>query len=301
MSVSEKWKECLQRPAAYTCKPSWSLVKTYSFDICNVELYLQANGPGTFQRVLMVFPKNMRGRLPAVVVPYYFPEGMLGFELETEEKLTQYTEVAMMSHLAERGFITISADAYHLTYLDLPLPRDDFRRWQLVGAALNQDYPGWCGMGKLHADTMLLLEALEADERVDRERIGIAGHSLGGKMAFYTGCLDPRVKAVLASDFGFPWEQSNWDDAWYFGSRLAEMKAIGMNHTQILDLADGKPFFLLAGQYDNEKSYEMMQKAASYRSCPENLHFLNHASGHRPPAWALKQGYDFLEQILKKG
>lgn len=298
MTVQQQWRNLLSVPANYSYKPSLQLQKRYSFENCDTELYLQANGPNTFQRVLMTFPKNRHGKLPAVVTPYYFPEGMLGFELDTCEELPKYAEVAMMSHLAKRGFITVSADAYHLTYLKLDLPRADFTRWQLAGEALVRDYPDWCGMGKLHADTTLLLDVLEADERVDKEHIGIAGHSLGGKMAFYTGCLDGRVKAILASDFGFIWEKSNWNDVWYFGDRLSEMKKDGMNHTQILDIAAGKPFFLLAGQDDNDESHEMMQKASSYRECPENLHFLNHAAGHRPPAAALAEGYEFLEKAL---
>ncbi|MBQ9889755.1 MAG: alpha/beta hydrolase [Bacteroidales bacterium] len=299
--AEEEWARYLDPPAGYSFEPDVRLVKTWSFDGIDVELLLQANGPGTSQRVVKVFPKRMGGTVPAVVVPYYFPEGMLGFELETGELLPRYEGIEMMVHLARRGFACISADAYHLTYVDSPLDRGDFGRWQLAGEALKRDWPSWTGMGKLVADTRLLVDLLEEDPRVDASRIGVAGHSLGGKMAFFTGCVDPRIKAILASDFGLRWEQSNWEKIWYFGEDLEEMKAKGMDLTGLLSLSGGKPFFLIAGKDDDETSWESMKKASGYRRCPDHLGFLNHASGHRPPGYALDAGYDFLEKYLKPG
>ena len=299
--AEEEWARYLDPPAGYRFEPDVRLIKTWSFDGIDVELLLQANGPGTSQRVVKVFPKRMEGTVPAVVVPYYFPEGMLGFELETGELLPRYEGIEMMVHLARRGFACISADAYHLTYVDSRLDRGDFGRWQLAGEALKRDWPSWTGMGKLVADTRLLVDLLEEDPRVDASRIGIAGHSLGGKMAFCTGCVDPRIKAILASDFGLRWEQSNWEKIWYFGEDLVEMKAKGMDLTGLLSLSGGKPFFLIAGKDDDETSWESMKKASGYRRCPDHLGFLNHASGHRPPGYALDAGYDFLEKYLKPG
>lgn len=293
------WKHYLDAPAEYAFEHSASLVKTYSYEDFDVELLIQANGPGTQQRVLKVFPKHFEGKLPAVVVPFYFPEAMLGFELETLEELPRYTEITMMADLAKRGFCCISADSYHLTYTDSKLARGDFKRWKVAGEALMKDYPSWTGMGKLVADTRLLIDLLEQDPRVDSGRIGIIGHSLGGKMAFYTGCVDPRIKVIVASDFGFRWEQSNWEKVWYWGDKLDELKAKGMDHTQLLSLAGGKPFFLIAGQYDDDSSYEAMKRAKGYRRHPERLVILNHATGHRPPQSALAAGYDFLEKYLQ--
>jgi hypothetical protein len=31
----------------------------------------------------------------------------------------------------------------------------------------------------------------------------------------------------------------------------------------------------------------------------EKLCFIHHATGHRPPAWALEEGFDFLDRWLK--
>lgn len=289
----------LDVPQDYEYESSDTLIKVYSFDDFDAELLVQANGPGTSQRVLKVFPKEYEDQLPAVVVPFYFPEGMIGFELDTCDSLPRYAGIEMMAHLASRGFACISADSYHLTYMKSDKDRGDFTRWKDAGDAISADWPQWSGMGKLVVDTRLLIDLLEADSRIDPERIGIAGHSLGGKMAFYTGCVDPRIKVILASDFGFLWDQTNWEKSWYWGAKLEELKQNGITNTDLLSYSNGKPFFLIAGEADTDESLEAMKQAEGYENHQERLGFLNHATGHRPPQYALEQGYDFIERFLK--
>ena len=118
---------------------------------------------------------------------------MLGFELDSREALPYYAGIEMMLHLVRRGFAAISADAYHLTYRASSRDRGDFLRWKEAGSALLEDHPSWTGMGKLAADTRLLVDALCKEFAHRLQRIG-SRHSLGGKMAFYAGCLDPRIK-----------------------------------------------------------------------------------------------------------
>lgn len=294
------WMQYIKVPQEYAFTPETQLVKSYSFEKFDAELLLQKNGPDTWQRVLKVFPKNHNdGKLPAVVVPYYFPEAMIGMELETAEVLPKYVGVEIMVHLAERGFASISADSYHLTYKKSDKDRNDFTRWKDAGDAISADWPQWCGMGKLVADTRLLVDLLEQDERIDSKNVGIIGHSLGGKMAFCTGCIDPRIKAIAASDFGFLWEQTNWEKSWYWGEKLQTLKQNGITNTDLLTYSKGTPFFLVAGDADTDESYEAMKAAKGYKNHPERLGFLNHATGHRPPRHALDAAYDFLEKYLK--
>ena len=293
------WKSYLDVPEGYAYEPSVVLQDTFSFSGMDVEVLLQRNGPETYQRVFKVFPKYYDGLLPAVVVPFYFPEAMLGFELDGTP-LEKYAGIEMISHLVGRGFACISADAYHLTYVESDKPRETFSRWKDAGEALLADYPEWCGMGKLVADTRILIDLIEDDSRIDAGRIGIAGHSLGGKMAFYTGCLDKRVKAVLVSDFGFLWHQSNWEKPWYWGTKLDMLKMEGVSNVDILSCSDGRPFMLIAGQYDTNESYEAMKQADGYDDCHENLVFFNHGTGHRPTRESLEAGYDFLNKHLKQ-
>ena len=301
-TLPQEWQDALSVPAGYAFARHVEHVRTWDFPDFSVDFYRQANGPGTVQRVFVAVPKGGSGKLPAVAVPFYYPEAMLGFDPSTGEELPKFKGVTMLADLARRGFVAATADAYHLTYrTDATEPRDDFKRWKKAAEALARDWPRWTGVGKLTADTRLLIDLLAADPRVDAARIGIIGHSLGGKMAFYAGCLDPRVKAIVTSDWGIDWDRTNWSDPWYWGAaRVAAMKAKGRTHADLLAYAGSKPFMLIAGKYDTAASARaILDKVPSCRAHPERYVVLDHASGHRPPPDALEAGYRFLDKYLK--
>ncbi len=298
-------EKILTPPEDFSFPRSVRLVKRYTFETFDAELYLQANGIRkdgtlTYQRVMVALPKNIREKTPTVVVPFYYPEATLGFDLETKNILDHYKDNATTLHLLAHGYIVVTADAYYLNYVESDLEIGGFGRWKLCGDRLNADYPDWCGMGKLMFDTQLLLDLCEQDERVDKERIGIAGHSLGGKMAFFTGCFDKRPKVIMASDFGMCWHNTNWEAPWYFGEKIKNVTANGFTLASVLEMAAPKPFCLLAGNFDNIESRALMDSLTEkYKDCPQNLFFVDHKSGHRPPKYAAESGYLFLDYILK--
>ena len=291
------WIEALGKPSYDFSYSGMKFVKRYEYPGIAVEMYLQPNGPETVHRVLVAIAEDAKKPCPAVVVPYYYPEAMLGFDPETGEKEGFNKDKAIMEHLVRRGYIAISAQSYHLTYIDSDLDINDFSRWTVAAEKLKKDNPGWSGVGKLVSDTRLLIDALCDDERVDSQRIGIIGHSLGGKMAFYTGCLDERIKAIVASDFGIGWEQTNWKDIWYWGEYVDELKLKGMEHSQLLGI-ESKPFCLIAGEADNDDSWDMMNRAQGYKENDGKLKIINHATGHNPPRYTLEEAYDFLDKWL---
>ena len=298
-NAKKKWLDALGNPSCNRSSGNTKLIDKFSHKEFDAELYIQETNCGKNQRVMIVLPKNLKEKAPAIAVPFYFPEAMLGFDPATDQVLEAYKDIEMMLHLVRRGYVTVCADSYHLTYIDSNKNRNDFTRWQDAANQLLRDNPNYSGMGKLFDDTELLVDILYNDTRVDNTKIGIAGHSLGGKMAFYTGCLDDRICAILASDFGIGWDQTNWRDIWYWANQVDKLIANGMDHSALLSIAAPKPFCLLAGKYDNEESYKTMLKASGYENAPEHLIFINHASGHRPPLWALEEGYDFLDRYVK--
>ena len=297
--IRQQWTTWIGVPSEPVESGKMTLLARWEFADFDTELYSQPNGHGRSQRVLMAFPKNIKEPRPAVAVPFYFAEAMLGFDPATGEEFPRYSLYPMMADLARRGYVTASADAYHLTYTPQERARGDFGRWRVAAEALNREHPRWTGIGKLISDTRLMVDALAEDPRVDENRIGIAGHSLGGKMAFYTGCLDPRIRAILASDFGIRWEQTNWQDPWYWGEKVEQLKEAEMDHAQLLGLAAPKPFCLIAGQYDNMDSWAMMTQAPGYDPGEGRLKIIHHATGHRPPREALEEGYAFLDRWLR--
>lgn len=293
-AAAQAWLERIGQPERYAYEPALRLIRQFETAEFHGELYEQANGPGTVQQTLLMLPKTAQpdgGKWPAVVVPFYYPDRMAGYNLDTLEP-TGEPDVAMALQLVRRGYAVVTAEAFHLTYCPLEQDRRDFSRWRLSAEALLRDHPEWTGIGKLIADTRLLVDLLCADARIDPERIGIAGHSLGGKMALYTGCLDDRIKAILGSDFGLEWDRTNWLEPWYWGDKLRELKAAHMDHAELLRIGGLKPFVLIAGEYDDDGALEVIRRAG-YADASQYL-FINHASGHRPPVDVLERGYDFL-------
>ena len=304
MNRIEEMKALIGTPSNYSFEHTLEFVKKYSYDDFDCELYMQANGvrPSgevTYQRVVMAMPKTLDEKMPAVVVPFYYPDAAIGFDLESGEELERFIKNPTMHDLVRHGYIAVSADAYHLTYANLSLQRDDFSRWKLTAEIFNSEHPEWSGIGKLIFDTQLLIDICENDPRIDSDRIGIAGHSLGGKMAFFTGCLDERVKAILASDFGIGLDSTNWDAIWYWGDKLNILKEKGLDNSVLLSYAAPKPFCLLAGQYDNEESRAIVYSVEEYAEKPSNALVIDHRSGHRPPKYAREAGYFFLDSHLK--
>ena len=301
IDIKEKWLTEIGTPSYKVADGKMSLIKCYDYPEYTVEMYFQETGPDKVQKVSMAIPKNHSKPCPAVVVPFYHAEDMLGFNPETNEKIERFCDYPIMTDLAKRGYITISADAYpfQLLYKNKDIDLEGFAMWKYAAEILRKENPKWTGIGNLISDTKLLINALCNDSRVDSEKIGIMGHSLGGKMSFYTGCLDERIKVIVASDFGIRWDQTNWNDIWYWGDYVKTLEEKGMDHSQLLDIAGGIPFCLIAGEYDNNDSWEMMLKSTSYKENDEKLKIINHATGHKPPKDVLEESYKFIDKFLK--
>ena len=300
------WGFWLDAPVGYSFKREHRLVKRYSYSEYDAELYLQRNGPEEWQwqRVLKVFPKRVDKPLAAVGIPFYYVEAMLGHELDDETAaLGRFTEIAQAAQLARRGYMAITCDLSHQNYVkyDVPPSRNYWNRFRDMSFKLAEDWPMWSPHAHRVFATRLMLDLLEGDPRVDPARIGMTGHSLGGQTGFYAGCLDPRVKAIMASDFAFDFDQSCWDVLHYWGGKLPAVRSLGLENYTLLTISGAKPFCLLAGFYDDARSYDGMVRAKGYRSRPQDLEFIHHATGHRPPQWALEAGYRFLDSRLAAG
>jgi hypothetical protein len=124
------------------------------------------------------------------------------------------------------------------------------------------------------------------------------GHSLGGKMAFYTGALDERIKAIVASDFGIGWRFTNWDDPWYLGRQI-HSEGFRLAHHQLLALHAPRSFFLIGGQFDHRASWQYLleaQKVYRLYGREDAIGFFDHHSGHSPTQESLLIAYRWLAE-----
>jgi predicted esterase len=265
----------------------------------------QRTGPETWQRILLMEPLQLKGRSAGVVVPFYDPDRMCGYDLKTKQRLGPERNTAFFGlHLVQQGYVVAAVEAYPfnvLTPAEQAASKGGMGVWRDAAAKLAKQHPQWTGMGKLTHDTRLAAEVLRGSASVDPERIAVMGHSLGGKMAFYAGCLDPRFKAIIASDFGLAWDSTNWGDAWYFGSKLQTMRADGLSPEQLLAVTS-TPFFLIAGQYDSQAAsgplLDAARKVHALYGKGDTVEMFDHHTGHQPSWDSLKSAYLWLARKM---
>jgi pimeloyl-ACP methyl ester carboxylesterase len=137
------------------------------------------------------------GPFPAVLVVYYEPETSVGL---SQQPLRDFGWL-----LAQRGFVTLS------------IGTPGGNAWQPdLGAAQ-------CQPLSFHAYVAAnCWHALDNLPNVDRSRIGVVGHSYGGKWALFAAALWDRFAAVAVSDPGIVFDESrpnvNYWEPWYLGS-----------------------------------------------------------------------------------
>ncbi len=134
------------------------------------------------------------GPFPAVVVVYYEPETGAGLgELPNRDFGLQ---------LADRGFVAIS-----IGFEPMGFPAKYDARMQPLSM-----------MAYVASNVR---EALAQRPDVEAARIGIVGHSYGGKWAMFASCLDEKFAAAVWSDPGVVFDESrkdvNYWDEWYLG------------------------------------------------------------------------------------
>ncbi len=299
VKLLERWRAVIGEPSFGEFDRAAEVVERFEAPFFRGTIYRQPTGPGHWQQVLLMEPLDppIHPR-PAAVVPFYHPELMAGFDLHTREPITERPNVHFGRHLVRQGYVVACMEAF--PYNTVPEPAEDvgFAWWEAGTERLLTDNPRWTGIGKLVWDTSRAVDLLLAQPDTDPNRVLAIGHSLGGKMAFYTAAFDARITATISSDFGIGWSFTNWDAPWYFGEQIhASGFTLGGHHA--LALIAPRSFLLIAGEADRPESWQYLQQARQvYRlfGREDALGCFMHMTGHQPTEESIRAAYRWLAE-----
>jgi dienelactone hydrolase len=245
-----------------------------------------------------------KGKKPAVVTTFYEPETALGIGKPQRDFAYQ---------LAKRGFVTLSigtTEASKANTFSIYYPSIEQATVQplsmLAYAAANAWY---------------LLAALP---EVDASRIGIMGHSFGGKWAMFASCLFDKFACAVWSDPGIVFDESreavNYWEPWYLGYHpkpwrkrglitgqnparglYPRLVAEGYDLHELHALMAPRPFLVSAGSEDPVQRWVPLNHTIQVNRLLgfDNRVAMTNRPRHDPNPESNEQAYLFLEYFLK--
>lgn len=253
----------------------------------------------------LLIPDGDRNRkMPAVITVYYEPETAIGAGQPDRDFAWQ---------LANRGFVTLSIGTTRATAdKTYSLYYPDIENVQVQPLSM---------LAYAAANSWHLMAGIP---EVDSSRIGIMGHSFGGKWAMFASCLFEKFACAVWSDPGIVFEESresiNYWEPWYLGYHPKPWRKRGLITTE--NPAKGLYPKLVAGGYDLHELHALMAPrpflvSGGSEDPPKRWIPLNHTvavnqllgyknrvamtnrTDHSPNKKSNEQAYLFFEYFLK--
>jgi dienelactone hydrolase len=246
---------------------------------------------------------DKRGKKPAIITVYYEPETAIGLGQPQRDFAYQ---------LAKRGFVTLSLGTTQAT---------EEKTYAIYYPNINE--------AKIQPLSMLAYAAsnawylLAAHTEVDSTRIGIVGHSFGGKWAMFASCLFENFACAVWSDPGIVFDQMrpniNYWEPWYLGYHPPPWRERGLITQD--NPAKGLYPKLIENGYDLHELHALMAPrpflvSGGAEDTPDRWMVLNHTiqinkilgyknrvamtnrTEHAPNAKSNEQIYQFFEYFL---
>jgi len=240
-----------------------------------------------------------KGPFPAVVVVFY--DALTGIGRKGEQRDFAY-------QLAKRGFVALSLGS--TPYSKYP----DENNVQLQPLSYHAYEAANC------------YQALAQLPNVDPARIGIVGHSYGGKWAMFASCLFDKFACAAWSDGGIVFDEKrgnvNYWEPWYLGyDKTVERKRglvtsdnprtgpykrmleTGRDLHELHALMAPRPFLVSGGSEDQPERWKPLNHAIAVNKFLgyENRVAMTNRPGHSPTPASNEQLYAFFEHFLKPG
>lgn len=242
-----------------------------------------------------------KGPFPAVFVPFYDPETSVGLG---EKPMRDFAY-----SLTKRGFVSLSIGS----------PGGDARKPVLASDAKCQPLSY---LGYICANAWNALASLP---EVDSKRIGIVGHSYGGKWSMFGACLWDKYACGVWSDPGIAFDETrgsiNYQEPWYLGldpaitrkpglvtadsPRTGAYKTLierGHDLVELQALMAPRPFLVSGGAEDPPKRWAVLNHLIAVNKLlgVENRVAMTNREKHEPTPESNEAIYRFFEWWLKK-
>lgn len=253
-----------------------------------------------FEEGWLLTPKSA-GPHPAVLVPFYEPETSIGLGGGEHRDYAR--------RLAERGFVTLAIGS----------PGGDARKPE-PGRA------GWQPLSFLAYVSANCASALGRLPEVDEKRIGIVGHSYGGKWAMFSACLNEVFACAAWSDPGIGFDDTrpsiNYWEPWYLGRTTGTQRTPGLpspsnpstgsykllreqGHDlhELQALMAPRPFFVSGGSEDPPTRWTLLNHVRDVYALlgAQDRVGMHNRPAHPPTDEATERVCDFFEYFLKSG
>jgi hypothetical protein len=241
---------------------------------------------------------DAKAPLPAVVVVFYEPETGIG------KGTKAMRDFALQ--LAKRGFVTLSIGGAPETYY----PNKETCRLQPLS---------------YHAyEAANCYNALATLPQVDPKRIGIVGHSYGGKWAMFASCLYDKFACAVWSDPGIVFDEKrsnvNYWERWYLGFEpgkernpgipsdanprtgpYRKMVETGRDLHELHALMAPRPFLVSGGSEDHAERWKALNHSVAVNELLgyKDRVAMTNRKGHDPTAESNEQIALFFEHFLK--
>jgi dienelactone hydrolase len=296
--ILQQWHELMGRWPVLLERPKTEvLTETRRDNFVQRRVRLEIAPDQTTEGWLLV-PEGSRPR-PAALVVYYEPETSVGLSTNLLRDFGY--------QLARRGFVT----------LNIGTPGGDAWKPE-TGAARCQPLSFYAYVA---ANCWLALANLP---EVDSTRIGVVGHSYGGKWALFAGALWEKFACVAVSDPGIVFDETrpnvNYWEPWYLGwdpsrkrpkpgvpttdnprtGAYKKMVESGRDLHELHALIAPRPFLVSGSSEDPPDRWIALNYtlAVNHLLGFTNRLAMTHRRGHTPTAESNEQLYAFFEYFL---
>ncbi|MCE5252584.1 SUMF1/EgtB/PvdO family nonheme iron enzyme [bacterium] len=290
--IRARWEKLLGTIDETPPEPSVIPIETFEEEEYTGRLmYLQVES-GFREKIYVMIPrKPLVTPTPVVITPYYDVDAPAGKNMGGRS----YSPPGVRSFaylMIQQGCIAVAVRWFGESYGE---------QYGEAVAELKLRHPGLSGLGKWVWDAGRVIDYIYTMPEADHARIGIIGHSLGGKMALYAAAMDERITAVVASEPGIGLTFTNYDDFWYFGDYIRNIDPSTDQH-ELLGLIAPRPFLLIGGDdSDTDKSWYYINAAREVYGIygkPGNIGYYNHRTGHSPTPEAVRLSIEWLNRFL---